>query len=155
MVKSNRGVSLVTLVITIVVMLIIISITISSSIKSVEETNATKIENEIRSLRDAVNDRMANHERNAILYPIIGEKIGDSVFEYIRSIENLESQEINKIISQISDNYSVDNVDYYRLVGRTEAEKLGVENIDMEHYYVVDYYECDVYGPISLKVLNP
>lgn len=154
MFKENRGVSLITLVITIVTMLILLAITLSSSLDSVEEANITKIDNEIRDLKDAVNDRMANYERNPVLYPIIGEKIGDNIFEYVRSIEILESQEINEIINEISATYSVENIDYYRLVGRTEAEKLGVENIDVEHYYVVDYLECEVYGPISLKVLN-
>ena len=157
MIKSNRGVSLVTLVITIVVMLIMISITISASLKSVEETNDTKIEHEIRSLQDAVNDRLANNNRNPVLYPIIGEKIGDSINEYIRSIENLENGEKDKILNRINNgerNFD-ETKDFFRLVGRTEAEKLGVENIDKEHFYVVDYYECEVYGPISLKVLNP
>ena len=56
MLKNKKGVSLITLVITIVVMLIVLTITISSSLKSVDETNATRIENEIRNLKDAVND---------------------------------------------------------------------------------------------------
>lgn len=155
MLKNKKGVSLVTLVITIVVMLIVLTITISSSLKSVNETNTTKIENEIRNLKDAVSDRMTNHERNPILYPIIGEKIGDSVFEYIRSIENMESQEISEVIAQISKNYSSETADYYRLVGRSEAEKLGVESLDIEHYYVVDYDECEVYGPVSINLVNP
>ena len=85
MLKNKKGVSLITLVITIVVMLIVLTITISSSLKSVDETNATRIENEIRNLKDAVNDRMTNYERNPMMYPIIGEKIGDTVFEYIRT----------------------------------------------------------------------
>ena len=155
MIKNNKGVSLVSLVITIVVMLVILSITLSSSLQSVEETNLTKIENEIRDLKDAVNDRLANYQRNPMTYPIIGEKVGDNIFEYIRSIETLESNEISEIIEQISVTYSVENADYYRLVGRTEAEKLGVENIDAKHFYIVDYYDCDVYGPISVKLLNP
>lgn len=155
MLKNKKGVSLITLVITIVVMLIVLTITISSSLKSVDETNATRIENEIRNLKDAVNDRMTNYERNPMMYPIIGEKIGDTVFEYIRSIENMESQEISNVIAQISENYSSETADYYRLVGRTEAEKLGVESLDIEHYYVVDYNECEVYGPVSIKLVNP
>ena len=155
MIKNNKGVSLVSLVVTIVVMLIILSITLSSSLKSVEETNLTKIDNELRDLKDAVNDRMANYQRNPMVYPIIGEKVGDNLVEYIRSIETLESQEINEIIEQINVTYSPEIADYYRLVGRTEAEKLGVENIDVEHFYVVDYYDCDVYGPISEKLINP
>ncbi len=155
MLKSNKGISLITLVITIVVMLVILAITISSSIKSVDETNITKIENEISSLKDAVNVRMVNHERNAALYPIIGQKLGDDIYDYIRSIETLETTEISEIISEISQVYSAETSNYYRLVGASEANSLGVESVDPEHYYVVDYYECEVYGPVSLSLVNP
>lgn len=154
MLKDNKGVSLVTLVITIVIMLIMISIVINSSIKSVEETNLTKIENEIKNLEDAVNNRIVNHERNATLYPIVGEKIGDNIFEYIRSIESLDASEVSELVGKIADTYSKENEEYYRLVGKADAEKLGVEGLDAEHYYVVDYNECEVYGPISLELVN-
>lgn len=135
-------------------MVILISIVISASIDSVEETNITKIENEIKDLTEAVNIRISNYERNSTTYPIIGEKIGDSLFEYIRSIEMLDLSEITEIINKIAVIYNDETKDFFRLVGRTEAEKLGVEGIDVEHYYIVNYYECEVYGPVSLKLIN-
>ena len=154
MLRNKKGVSLVMLVITIVIMVVMISIIIGSSIDSIEETNVTKIDNEIKNLKDAVNDRIANHERNATLYPIIGEKVGDNIFEYIRSIESLNAQEVSDIIGKIAETYSKDTEEYYRLVGKVDAEKLGVESLDLEHYYVVDYNECEVYGPVSEELVN-
>ena len=92
---------MVTLVISIVVMIIILSIVINSSINSVNETNLTKIDNEIGDLKNAVAIRITNYQRNSTLYPIVGQKIGDNVFEYIRSIERLSSSEIGDIIDEI------------------------------------------------------
>ena len=150
--KNNAGVSLVTLVITIVVMLVILSITLSSSLDSIEETNMTKIENEIRTLKDAANDRMANYERNPTLYPLVGDKIGDGIIDYIGAIETLESSEITQLKVKYKD--EAHHSDYHRLVGRADAAKLGVENIDVEHFYIIDYYNVEVYGPVSSKVIN-
>lgn len=147
--KNNKGISLITLVITIVIMVILISVVMSSGIESVKEANLTKIDNEIKSLKEAVNDRLVNYERNENLYPLIGVKVGESVFDYIRTIENLSSNEINEIISEISSNYNDETMEYYRLVGKEDAIKLGVENIDVEHSYIVDYYNCKVYGPVN------
>ena len=150
MLKNEKGISLVMLVITIVVMVVMISITISSSINSVEETNLTRIQNEIRNLKDAANDRMANYKRNSTLYPIIGEKIADEFLDdYIRSIEFVEPSDVFDKIR-----YNDETKDYYRLVGRIEAEKLGVEGIDAEHYYIIDYTEGEVYGPVNIELIN-
>lgn len=154
MLKNNKGISLITVIVTIVIMIILISIVVSSSIDSVEETNLTKIENEIKNLKDAVSVRMANYERNKTLYPMIGEKLEGKVFEYIPTIANLESGEVSNIISKITNNYNNGNQDYYRLVGRVDAEKIGVEGIDIAHRYIVDYYECEVYGPVRFELIN-
>ena len=152
MLKNNKGISLITLIVTIVVMIILASIIISSSLDSVEETNITKINNEIKDLKIAVGNRIANYERNNTLYPMVGKKVEDSLYEYIRSIETLTLDEINEIIDKLSTVYSEKTKEYYRLVGKKEAEILGVEGVDGEHYYVVDYYECEVYGPVELEL---
>lgn len=151
MLRNSKGISLITLIVTIVVMIILISIVVNSSIDSVEETNLTKINTEIRNIKDAVSTRISNNERNETLYPIIGEKVGDSVFDYVRTIETLTSDEIDDLINKLSDRYNEGNQDYFRLVGKAEAELLGVEGLDSEHYYIVNYYECEVYGPVSVK----
>ena len=40
------------------------------------------------------------------------------------------------------------------LPNNIDAEKLGVEGIDPTHVYVVDYIECEVYGPISEDLIK-
>ena len=150
MLKNNSGISMLTVILTIIVMIILISITINGSIKTVEETNLTKIANEIKNLKDAVNIRMTNYERNATTYPLIGEKVGDDVFKYILSIENMSNEEKLDIVDTISVSYNQDKQDYYRLIESADAERLGVEGLDEENYYIIDYYYGEVYGPVKL-----
>ncbi len=155
MFKKQDGISIIMLVISIVVMLILISIVMNSSLNSIEEVDSVKIEDEIRNLREAVNDRMINYERNSILYPMVGRKIADDkIYLLVRSIDNKDSSEISRMISSINKNYSEETKNYYRIVGNSDAQSLGVSNIDPEHYYVVDYIEVEVYGPVSLELVQ-
>ena len=152
--QNNQGISMIMLVIAIVVMIIIISIIMNSSLTSIEEVEMVKIEEEISNLTDAVNDRIANYERNSKAYPLLGKVIGDDIFIYIRSIDYLESDEITRLITKINLSYSEENRDLYRVIGNKEAQLLGVSNVDTEHYYVVDYHEGEVYGPVSLDLIS-
>lgn len=154
MIKNENGISLLTVIITIVVMIILISIVVNSSINSVDETNLTKINYETKNIKDAVNIRISNHERNASAYPYVGTPVGDKVFTYVQYIEILTKEEINELIKKLTDNYNVGNEKYYRLIGKTEAEELGVDGIDIEHCYIIDYYEGDVYGPIKKDLIE-
>lgn len=143
MLKNNKGVSMITLVITIVIMVIMISIILNSSIDSIEETNVTKIENEVRMLKEAVNVRITNHERNENLYPLIGEKVGDEIYNKLKNIEGIEPSVINEL------NYSAETEDLYRVIDAADAKQLGVDGIDVEHRYILDYNDCEVYGPLK------
>ncbi|MCR5422975.1 MAG: hypothetical protein K6E74_04985, partial [Bacilli bacterium] len=79
----------------------------------------------------------------------VGRQVGDSVYEFIRSISSLSSSEITEIMTKIGESYSSSTKEYFRLVGSEDALRLGVNNIDPEHYYIVDYYNIEVYGPIA------
>lgn len=143
MLKNNKGISMITVVITIVIMVIMISIVLYSSIDSIEETNVTKIENEIRMLKEAVNVRITNYERNENLYPLIGVKVGDEIYNKLSKIDGMDSSVINGI------NYSEETEDYYREIDSNDAKQLGVDGIDIEHRYILDYNDCEVYGPLK------
>lgn len=151
MLKSDKGISLITVLITIVTMIILIAIVVNSSLNSVEETNVTKINNEIKSLKEGVSIRITNHERNENLYPLVGEKVKDSeILEKVSSIEKLSSGEA----MNIAEKYNEKTKEYFRLIGRDDAKLLGVEGIDIEHYYIVNYYDCEVYGPIDINLVS-
>lgn len=151
MLKNDNGVSLITVIITIVTMVILIAIVINSSLSSVEETNITKINNEIKSLKEGVSIRITNNERNESLYPLVGKKLKDSeILEKLNSIEKLSSGEAIRLAEKYNDNTK----DYFRLIGREDAKILGIEGIDIEHYYIVNYYDCEVYGPVDINLVN-
>ena len=160
MIKNNKGVSLVTLVITIVVMLIIIAISFNSSLNSVNEANITKVENEMKTLKDAIRIRMANYERDETVYPLVGEKMSEFVvLDYLRSIDEMYIKSPDEIDNIINTYYSylqtdISKTDYYRLIGSSEAAALNVESISSDNYYIANYLEGDVYGPISSKLVN-
>ena len=143
------------LVISIVVMLLLTTIVLNSSLNSIQEVQEVKVEDEIRNLREAANDRAINHERNEYAYPLVGKNIEISdLLLYIRSIPTLSSSEASTIIADIEAIYSADTSDDYRVVGSTEALDLGVSNIDPEHYYIIDYYYIEVYGPLSSEIVE-
>lgn len=145
--KKDNGISMVTLVITMVLMIIMISMVVNSGIESIEETNVTKIENEIRMLKEAMNIRITNHERNEYLYPLIGEKVGDEIYNKLSTIAGIEPEVINRIKDNIE--YSQESEDLYREIDATDAKQLGVDGINVEHRYILDYNDCEVYGPLK------
>ena len=133
MLKNNKGISLITVLVTIVIMSILIYIVVNSSINSVSETNITKINNEIKNLKNAISVRISNNERNENLYPMVGNKLEyEKLFEQISSIKNLSSGEVTTIVNK----YNAETQDYFRLIGKIDAEKLGVEgkHVGMSKY---------------------
>lgn len=144
--RNRDGISLISLVVMIIIIVIFASIATISSISDIKETANTKIDVEISELKKAVSDRMVNHERNPEKYPLIGEKVVDPT-DYLYYIDRLDNSEITEIASSINE----DNIDYYRLVDNVSADKLGVDSLSTEHYFLVDYYTGKVYGTINIK----
>ena len=149
MLKSQKGITILTLVFTISVILIIASIVINSSLKGVNEANEAKIAQEITNLRNAVTDRMINYERNELSFPPVGEIIGDRVFEYVDDIEGIDADTATSIKNAISQNYSSETSRFFRIVSGADAIRLGVEGIDNARRYIVDYVGLEVYGPLK------
>ena len=98
-------------------------------------------------LKEAVNTRITNHERNENLYPLVGEKIGDEIYNKLSKIDGIDSSIINRIKDNIE--YSEESEDLYREIDAADAKQLGVDGIDIEHRYILDYNDCEVYGPLS------
>lgn len=121
--KSNRGISLLSLIITIIVILIIAAIAIMNGFsKNIDEAQFSKIYNEILEVENAVSQRGFEHKLDAIVYPY----------------------EKNQIYSK-ENAITVNNVTYgegYYLVTPVELEKLGVTGATRE--YVVNYATGDV-----------
>lgn len=148
--KKNSGVSMIALVVTVIVIIILASIVTTSGLDSIDETSKTKIDMEIRSIKDAVADRMVNNAQNPGKYPLVGKKLNNDVTLYIYYIENMSNEEIADFVSGIND----DNIDSYRLIDSIAAGALGIESIDPEHYYIVDYSTGKVYGTVNMKAME-
>lgn len=147
--KKQNGVSLITLIVTIIVIIILASVAMASGVGSIEEANRTKIDMEIRGIKDAVSDRMIYYAQNSSNYPLVGKKV-DDITIYLYCIDNITNEEISDFI----ENMSYENSDYYRVVDSIAAKSMGVESISEEHQYVVDYYTGKVFGPVNMKKLE-
>ena len=152
--KDEQGISLIMLVISIVVMLLLTAIVLNSSLNSIEEVQEVKLEDEIRNLREAANDRLINYERNEFIYPLVGLKIEGDIYAYIRSISTLSSSEMTKAINSVSETYSSATSDYFRIVTSEDAIRLGVSNIESGERFIVDYYNVEVYGPVTAPIIE-
>ena len=147
--KKNSGISIIALVVTVIVIIILASIVTTSGLDSIDETAKSKIDVEIRNLKDAVSDRMVNNAQNPTRYPLVGKKV-DDVTEYIYYVKDITNEEIKNFIQSINE----ENIDSYRLVDYIAANALGVQSIDTEHYYIVDYSTGKVYGTIDMKEME-
>ena len=66
------------------------------------------------------------------------------------ALKCITNEEIKNFIQSINE----ENIDSYRLVDSIAANALGVQSIDTEHYYIVDYSTGKVYGTIDMKEME-
>lgn len=146
--KENKGVSIIALIVTITIIIILITITWSSGIGNVNEANKTKIDVEIGYLKEAVSTQMTNHVRNPEKYPFVGERLTtEEATKYISTVKSLSNSAVIEINSKINE----DTIQYFRLIDSTSAETLGVDSVDKNHYFIVDYETGNVYGTVDMK----
>lgn len=144
--KNNSGVSIITLVVTIMIIIILASIAIMSGRDSIDETSKTKVDVEIGSLKEAVSARMIDYARNSLKYPLIGKKV-DDVTVYLPYIENLSEEEKDAFTARVN---AASSKDVYRIVDSIAAASLGVDAVNENHYFIVDYATGSVYGSIDM-----
>ena len=94
--NKKHGVTMINLVITILVIIILVTIVLSTGLRSISETQNTRIEMEIRNLKDAVANRMIKNEKNPEKYPLIGNKI-DDLSEFLNYVDGLSDEEMEKV----------------------------------------------------------
>ncbi len=150
MLKSNKVIPLITLVITIVVMLVILAITISSSIKSVDETNIIKVseekdevrrENIIKDIK-LVQASVVNLSQKHISNPSSVELIGTSL------IDNPITINANGIIEEY-------RYGYYLITPEILENLTNALNLPNEQYIVnYDTYDVINYNGVKYKDLN-
>ena len=127
--RSNKGVTLITLIVTIIVMIILSAITIRVATSGIDSTTEARITNEKKELETAIIQRFADHANNEIGFPLLGDTV---TLSDIAEYGTFESKDL----------------DYIRKVGQSHIRGLGVKNPTGNLYYV-DYFTGKVYGPIN------
>lgn len=157
MIKSNKGISLISLVIMIIVILILTAIFVSSGLDSVFEAKNSKNSNEIAQLKTAVVNRFNSYLKNEDTVTLIG-RLAKNTYtteECVNKIistldfEKSTQEQKNLETSRITSNITRDFEDYVMIIESGDMSKLGLENYSKTNRYIVDYYTGAVYGPIS------
>lgn len=157
MLKNNKGISLITLILTIIVILILTAIFLSTGLDSIFEAKNSKNANEIAQLKSAVSDRFNSHLKNEDTVTLVG-KLAKNTYtsdECISKIistldfEKSTDEEKNTEKNKISNNISRDYEKYVMIIEAGDMAQLGLENYSKTNRYIVDYYTGMVYGPIA------
>ena len=130
---SNKGVTLVALIITIVVLLIILSVTWIDSDNTVNETRIKTQFNELKMVQGAILQINAKHGLTGVT--LLGTKY--------TSLEDIEiiTNEIEKKTGRRLTLKDTNPENYY-LITKTELEEMGIRQIDEE--FIVNYTTGEV-----------
>ncbi len=157
MLKNNKGISLITLILTIIVILILTAIFLSTGLDSIFEAKGSKNANEIAQLKSAISDRFNSYLKNEDTVALTG-KLAKNTYttdECINKIistldfEKATDEEKETQKNKISNNISRDYEKYVMIIESGDMAQLGLENYSKTNRYIVDYYTGMVYGPIA------
>ena len=152
--KSNKGISLITLVVTIMVMLILIGVVGKYSLENIQKATDAVMENEFASIRNYtmnVQNQMYVGEFNIELnkYPDI--VLGNELLHIIAN-GKLQPTEINNISDVNSADIS-DNSKYYFFQAESmnyfETSTLSKGNVvipDVKYDYIINFYTGTIIG---------
>lgn len=156
MIKSNKGITLITLIIIIIVLIILTSIFVATSLKALDETRDTEIQNEINVLEQAISSRYVSYINSNGQDVLVGqdpiwETYSECVEEIYKTIDfnDMEPNDALAKKSRISREIQRDYDTYVKMVGSGDAALLGIEQFSKDDTFVVDYYTSRVYGPIE------
>lgn len=157
MIKNNKGINLITLIIMIAVILILTAIFASNGLDSIFEAKNSKNANEIAQLKTAVTNRFNSYLKNEDTVMLIGQpakntySTNECINKIISSLdfEKTSQEEKDAEVSKITNNISRDFSEYVMIIGSGDMAKLGLENYSKTNRYIVNYYTGAVYGPIS------
>ncbi len=152
--KSNRGISLITLVVTIMVMLILIGVVGKYSLENIQKATDAVMENEFASIRNFtmnVQNQMYVGEFNIELNNYSDIVLGNELLHIIAN-GKLQPSEINNISdvnsADIDDNYKyyffqAESMDYFET---TTFSKGNVVIPDVKYDYIINFYTGTIIG---------
>ena len=152
MLRNNKGITLIALIIMIIVLLILTSIFVATSLDALNETEKSEIQSEMHALEQAVSERYTSYIKNgeSSRVELVGlTPIWPTASECVGAIKVAMKYEDSDRINRVSGEISRDYEKYVKIIDANEAKKLGIDNLNKDYQYVVDYYTSAVYGPIK------
>ena len=141
MLKENKGITIIALVVTIVVLLILASVTINGVIQGVDESEENKLLSELSMVQHAVTQRYTKYELTKDRDVLVGTKIQTSTLENVPNTINWKVTQFDEINNP--------EREYYR-VNKSDLVKLGLSGDDKtDSSYVVNYSTGEVYNETS------
>ena len=160
MLKNKSGITLVTLIFMVIILLILASIFIAASLKALDETKKTEDQVEIHALEEAILERYASYVTNDknVNVTLVGTSPSTKWASSTECVEAIvKTIDFSKVSSgdqeskkaKISREIIRDYDTYVKLISKSEAKNLGVEQFTEGKVYVVNYYTGSVYGPVQ------
>lgn len=140
-IKTQKGITLVSLIITIIILLIISSIGINFGINGINSTKDSKLEAELNMVQHAILEQYTKYKTTKDMVYLVGNKVSE---EQLRQI----TEELEITLVNIPDTYS--NKDYYKL-DKASLNKIGIRETNNE--YIVNYISGEVIN-ITKKILS-
>lgn len=140
--KTQKGITLISLVITIIILLIISSIGINFGINGINSTKDSKLEAELNMVQHAVLEQYAKYKTTKDMVYLVGNKVSE---EQLRGI----TSELGITLVNIPDTYS--NKDYYKL-DKASLKEIGIQETTDE--YIINYISGEVINITQKRLSN-
>lgn len=140
--KTQKGITIVSLVITIIILLIISSIGINFGINGINSTKDSKLESELNMVQHAVLEQYTKYKTTKDIVYLVGNKVPE---EQLKEI----TEELGIALVNIPDTYS--NKDYYKL-DKASLKEIGIQETEDE--YIVNYISGEVINITKKRLSN-
>lgn len=140
--KKEKGITMVSLVITFILLLIISAVGVNMSISGINSAKDSKLSGELQMVQHAVLEQYTKYKTTRNSVYLVGTKITK---EQASNLAN----EMGITLVNIPDSYS--NKDYYKL-DKTALEEIGIKDATDE--YVVNYVSGEVMNITVKKATN-
>ena len=152
--KEEKGITLIALIITIIVLIILAGVSIgeiSSRKNSVNESKDTTAFSELTKIQQAVMETYLKYKqfRNINVLKGIQMTYADTVSEF----NQLESTESLKVLSYDENSETKPEIYYYKLQ-KEHLTEMGLNNINNDDEYIVNYSSGEVFNITQRKTAN-
>ena len=153
-INSEKGITLVALVITIIVLIILAGIGIgelSGNRGSIDQTKNTMILAELDKVQQVVIENYIKFKQLGNETVLFGSKLSSA--DYTEANNKLKALNGNKGLLMGFDENEITEKCYYK-INKTDLEKMGLENIHNNDEYVVNYSTGEVFNITQEKTVN-